>query len=105
MCSLWDLVLDMIRVRSIFLDTHSAYDKTINSILIQQLILARTQGHRLVYLDNRLFNRITFVEWDKRVMGPIQDNKAGMERGGIPSSDLHSIYNNESLNNIQDLKL
>ena len=30
-------------------------------------------GHGLIYLDNRLKNRKTFVEWDKILMGPIHD--------------------------------
>ena len=37
-------------------------------------------------------------------MGPIND-KAGLEQGGISSSDLYTIYNNEHLQNVQDLGL
>ena len=41
----------------------------------------------VVYLDKRLRNRLTYVEWDRQVMGPIQD-KLGVEQGGCPSDRI-----------------
>ena len=40
---------------------------------VRQAYLAGTTGHCLLYLNSRLQLRKTFVEWDKIVMGPIQD--------------------------------
>jgi hypothetical protein len=36
---------------------------------------------RVVYLDRRLRNRLTYIEWDKQLMGPICDTM-GVEQGG-----------------------
>ena len=88
----------------IFLDARCAFDKTINSILANQMFHAGTKDKRLLYLDNRLCNRITFIQWDRRIMGGIKD-EVGIEQGGVHSSDLYTLYNNEHLDNVQDLKL
>ena len=37
-------------------------------------------------------------------MGGIKD-EVGIEQGGVHSSDLYTLYNNEHLDNVQDLKL
>ena len=42
--------------------------------------LAGTHDEGLVYLDRRLRNRLTYVEWDKQLMGPICDTM-GVEQG------------------------
>ena len=81
-------------VFAIFLDAMSAFDRVLKEILIRNLFVAGTDGHRLLYLDQRLKNRKTFCEYDKQLMGPIQDNK-GLEQGGVKSSDEYKIYNNE----------
>ena len=81
-------------VFAIFLDAKSAFDRVLKEILIRNLFVAGTDGHRLLYLDQRLKNRKTFCEYDKQLMGPIQDNK-GLEQGGVKSSDEYKIYNNE----------
>ena len=88
----------------LFLDARSAFDKTINSLLIRSLFLLGTNGHRLLYLDNRLFNRNTYLEWDRKVLGPILDS-VGLEQGAVASSDLYTVYNNEHLDSIQQLGL
>ena len=88
-------------VFSLFLDARSAYDKTIREIMVRNLFLLDTDGSRLIYLDNRLKNRKTFCEWDRKVMGPILDEQ-GVEQGGVPSSDLYGTYNNEQLDSAQE---
>ena len=47
---------------AIFLDARAAFDKTLNSRLCRNLYFLDTTGKRLIYLDNRLRNRRTFVE-------------------------------------------
>ena len=88
-------------VYSLFVDARSAFDLTIREIIVRKLHLIGTSGHRLLYLDNRLMNRKTFVEWDNKVLGPIMD-EPGFEQGGISSGDLYTIYNADPLSFAQD---
>ena len=53
-----------------------------------------------LYLNKRLLNRVTFCEWDRKLMGPIYDQH-GLDRGGCNSSDLYKIYNNDVLSLLQ----
>ena len=41
------------------------------------------------------------MEWDKRVLGPIRD-ELGFEQGGVSSSDLYKIYNNDQIKDAQE---
>ena len=85
----------------LFLDARSAFDLTIRQLLIRKLHSLGTTGQRLVYLDNRLKCRKTFMEWDRRTFGPIHD-ELGFEQGGISSGDLYICYNNEQVQTAQD---
>ena len=96
-----DSISKNLPVFALFLDARSAFDLTIREITIRNLHLIGTTGQRLVYLDNRLKHRKTFIEWDKKVLGPIND-ELGFEQGGISSSDLYVVYNNEQLQNAQE---
>ena len=80
----------------LFLDALSAFDLTIREIIIRKLHLLGTTGHKLLYLDNRLKHRKTFMEWDHKVLGPIND-QLGFEQGGISSGDLYTLYNGDQL--------
>ena len=46
----------------------------------------------LLFLDNRLKNRKTYVDWAKVLMGPIS-YKLGVEQGGILSDRLYKLAN------------
>ena len=81
-------------VFALFLDARSAFDRVLNKILIRNMYLAGTNDHRLIYMNNRLSNRKTFLEFDKQVMGPINDMR-GLEQGGCYSSEAYKLYNNE----------
>ena len=87
-------------VYAIFLDAKSAFDRVMREVLARNLYFAGTDDHRLLYLDQRLMNRKTFCEFDKIIMGPIQDTR-GLEQGGIFSSDLYKLYNNEQAQTAQ----
>ena len=65
-------------------------------MIVKKLHHIGTTGERLLYLDNRLKHRKTFVEWDHRVLGPINDEQ-GFEQGGISSGDLYTVYNADQL--------
>ena len=65
------------------------------------MYLDGTAGHSLLFLDARLKNRVTYIEWERTLMGPIHDQQ-GVEQGGPNSSEEYKIYNNEQLNTAQD---
>ena len=81
-------------VFALFLDAKSAFDRVIREILIRNLYLAGTNDQKLIYLDERLKNRHTYCEFEKVMMGPILDTR-GLEQGGMSSSDMYKLYNNE----------
>ena len=62
------------------LDAKSAFDKVVRECAIRNAYLAGTTGHGLLYINSRLENRKTIVEWDKVLMGPVDDT-LGVEQG------------------------
>ena len=85
----------------LFLDAMSAFDKVVPEMLIRNLYLAGMDGNTTNYINNRLTNRTTFIDWDKTILGPIKDEQ-GLEQGGIKSSDLYKVYSNENLTTAQN---
>ena len=85
----------------LFLDAMSAFDKVVPELLIRNLYLAGMDGNTTNYINNRLTNRITYIDWDKSILGPIKDEQ-GLEQGGIKSSDLYKVYSNENLTTAQN---
>ena len=85
----------------LFLDARSAFDTVVVSFLIRNLYFTGMDGNSLLYMNNRLSNRITYCDWDRELMGPIQDQH-GLEQGGCNSSDNYKVYNNDMLTTIQD---
>ena len=84
----------------LFMDAKSAFDKVVPEMLIRNLYKAGMNGNTINFIDHRLKNRLTYIDWDKNLMGPIRDEH-GVEQGGINSSDYYKIYSNENLNNAQ----
>ena len=66
--------------------------------------MAGTDDEGLLYLDHRLRNRATFIEWDKEILGPIHDT-IGVEQGGCASDRIYKLVNNEQLKTAQQSKL
>ena len=64
----------------------------------------RTEIVWLVAVDKRLGPRKTFAEWDKVLMGPIND-ELGVEQGGVNSGDFYKIYAKPQLQMAHDSKL
>ena len=85
----------------LLLDAQSAFDRILRELCIRAAFLAGSHGQGLIFLDNRLKNRKTFVEWAKVLMGPICD-KLGVEQGGILSDRLYKLANNAELILTQD---
>ena len=84
----------------LLLDAKSAFDKILSEVIIKNAFLSGSRGQGLLYLADRLANRLTFVEWDKCLMGPILD-KLGVEQGGVLSDRLYKLANNEQLSTAQ----
>ena len=81
----------------LLLDAKSAFDFIPKESIIVNAFKAGTKDQGLVYLNNRLSNRLTFCEWSKTIMGPILD-KLGVEQGGVNSDKLYKLANNDQLN-------
>ena len=88
----------------LFLDAQSAFDNVITPFLVRQLYMAGMVGTSLLYIDKRLSSRTTYLEYDKSIVGPIYDD-CGLEQGGVSSSDLYKLYNNEQLYTAQESRL
>ena len=73
-----------------------AFDLILRENIIVNAFKAGTQDQGLLYLNNRLANRLTYCEWDKQMMGPIRD-LLGVEQGGINSDRLYKLANNEQI--------
>ena len=88
----------------LYLDAQSAFDVVLRELLVRNLFNCNTSGHSLLYINNRLGNRRTFIDWSGNLMGPIEDEQ-GLEQGGVNSSDFYKIFGKEQLTSAQDSKL
>ena len=84
----------------LYLDARSAFDRVVIELLVRNLYLSGTRGHQLLFIKERLKNRLTFCEWDKTLMGPIGD-LLGVEQGGVNSDQYYKMTNNEQLESAQ----
>ena len=91
-------------VFALFLDARAAFNRVVRKILVRNLFAAGIHDQRLVYFDKRLGSRYTYCEYDKELMGPILDLR-GLEQGGVSSSELYKLYNNEQANVAQASRL
>ena len=80
----------------LFLDARSAFDKVLPELLIRNLYTSGMDGNSINYINNRLQNRLTYLDWDRTIMGPIKD-ELGLEQGGSNSSEYYKLYSNENL--------
>ena len=88
----------------LLLDAKSAFDVVLRELLVKNLYFSGTSGEMLLYLNNRLENRRTFLDWNGQLMGPIYDEQ-GLEQGGVSSSDLYKIFNQDQLKTAQASEL
>ena len=65
----------------LYLDARSAFDRVVIELLVRNLYQSGTRGHQLLFIKERLKNRLTFCEWDKTLMAQseisVELNKAG----------------------------
>ena len=85
---------------SLFLDAKSCFDKILYQSVVKEAFLAGTQDQGLILIKNRLENRQTFCEYNKTMMGPIQD-KLGVEQGGKNSDRYFRLCGNNQLKSAQ----
>ena len=100
----FSLFTNKVPMFALFLDVRSAFDSVQRKILITKLFHCGTAGDALLFIDNRLGARTTYVEWEKILMGPIED-QLGVEQGGINSGEYYKIFGKEQLASAQSTKL
>ena len=64
----------------LFLDAKSAFDRVLIQHVSRCLYFAGTEGEGLKYIEQRLLNRNTFIQWKNVTVGSIQDT-LGLEQG------------------------
>ena len=84
----------------LFLDAMSAFDIVVIEYMVRFLYLSGVDGDALLFLNQRLTNRKTYLDWNQVLMGPISDEH-GVEQGGVNSSDYYKLYNNQLLETLQ----
>ena len=85
----------------VFLDAKSAFDVVLRQNAIVEAFKAGAQDQGLLYLDNRLKSRKTYVEWEQQLFGPIAD-KRGLEQGAVNSDRIYKLCNNSQLTEAQN---
>ena len=88
----------------LLLDAQSAFDVVLRELLVRNLYNINTDGHTLLYINNRLGHRRTFIDWDGNLMGAIED-ECGVEQGNVNSSDFYKIFSKEQLTTAQESEL
>ena len=88
----------------LYLDARSAFDVVQKELLLKNLFSVQPLDQSLIYLNNRLQNRTTFVDYNGCLMGPLHDDQ-GLEQGGVSSSELYKIFGKEQLDLAQKSKL
>ena len=81
---------------ALYLDAKSAFDVVVRQLLIKNLYFCGTSEAGITYIDSRLKHRNTFIDWEKRILGPIQDER-GLEQLEVSSSDFYKIFGKEQL--------
>ena len=84
----------------LYLDAKSAFDVVQLELLVKNLYHCGTDPTSLLVINNRLENRSTCLEWNKELVGPIQDER-GLEQGGVNSGEFYKIFAKEQLHNAQ----
>ena len=88
----------------LYLDARSAFGVVLKELMIKNLYFSGTDGETLLYLNNRLASRTTYLDWNGQLMGPILDEQ-GLEQGGVKSSDFYKIFGKEQLVTAQESSL
>ena len=85
----------------LLLDAKSAFDKVVHECAVRNAYLAGSSDQGLIYINSRLKHRKTCLEYNKVIMGPIDDT-IGVEQGGVNSDRLYKLCNNVQLSTAQE---
>jgi hypothetical protein len=89
----------------LYLYAKSAFDVILRELLVKNIFnINSSNSQSLLYINNRLESRETFLDWNGQLMGPIYDEQ-GLKQGGISSSDLYKIFGKEQLTLAQKSRL
>ena len=80
----------------LLLDVESAFDRVMIKQAIRCAFTAGTCDEGLLYLNKRLKSRLSFIECNRELLGPIVDT-VGLEQGGVVSDQVYRLVNNEQL--------
>ena len=87
-------------VFALYLDAKSAFDVVLRHLLVKNLYFCGTSDASIIFINNRLKSRTTYLDWDKTIMGPIVDER-GLEQGGVSSSDFYKVFAKEQIQSAQ----
>ena len=91
-------------IYALYLDAESAFDVVLRELMVRKLHHANIDGHPLLYINHRLGNRSTVIDWNGQHMGPVADER-GLEQGGVSSSELYKVFGKEQLTMAQHSQL
>ena len=100
----FSLFTSLLPLYALYLDARSAFDRVVREFLVRNLFQSGTAGQFLLYINERLKNRLTYCDWDSNLMGPIFDT-LGVEQGGVNSDNYYKLTNNEQLSIAQKSEL
>ena len=69
--------------------------------MIRNLFNCNANSESILYINDRLVSRKTYIDWNGKLMGPINDER-GLEQGGVSSSDFYKIFAKEQLTSAQE---
>ena len=84
-----------------FIDVKSAFDVVVIPNLMRKLYNYGVTGHEWLVIDSLHKDSLTSVKWQGQI-SPTYVNQKGVRQGGILSADLFKVYNNGTLERIDD---
>ena len=79
-----------------FVDTRAAFDSSRKEHIINEVFMANDSlpAQSILYIAKRLSSRLTYLNFNNVIMGPIHDER-GVEQGGVWSSALFQLTTNK----------
>lgn len=84
-----------------FIDVKSAFDVVVHPNLMRKLYNSGVTGHEWLVIDSLHRDSLTSVKWQGQI-SPTYVNQQGVRQGGVLSADLFKVYNNGTLERIED---
>ena len=84
-----------------FIDVKSAFDVVVHPNLMRKLYNSGVTGHEWLVIDSLHRDSLTSVKWQGQI-SPTYVNQQGVRQGSVLSADLYKVYNNGTLERIED---